>query len=50
MPTTHVWSVFMPKDRGTTQVAWEPPGVPTAEQRDMHKRMMKFDPFQLELF
>lgn len=50
VPTTHVWSVFMPKDRGTTQVAWEPPGVPTAEQRDMHKRMMKFDPFQLELF
>tara|TARA_Y100001963_G_scaffold160228_2_gene269234 strand:+ start:2742 stop:3314 length:573 start_codon:yes stop_codon:yes gene_type:complete len=50
VPTTHVWSVFMPEGRGFTQLVWEPPGEPTADQRAMHKRMMKFDPFQLELF
>ncbi len=50
VPTTHVWSIFMPGPEEHTRIAWSEPGRPTPEQRRLHQKMMKFDPFQLELF
>jgi len=50
VPTTHVWSIFMPEPLKETRVCWAEPGAPSSEQRCLHHKMMKFDPFQLELF
>ena len=50
VPTTHVWSIFMPEPLESTRISWACPGAPTSDQRAMHHKMMKFDPFQLELF
>jgi hypothetical protein len=50
VPTTHVWSIFLPEPSDGTRVEWAHPVTPSYEQTKAHKAMLKHNPFQMELF